>query len=249
MEIGMNRRIHRVAFAAAVILGSSPGAFACAENPYIGQLCTVAQDWCPAGTLPADGRFLPIKGNELLYSVLGTNYGGDGSTNFALPDLRGRVVAHQGQGPGLPELYIGQSLGSDSISTAVGVANLPPHTHSASSTANVSATLRAQSSQGTTEAPGGATLAAFRFNRPRPKGTPGPTELGAYSNQAANVDMYGGSVVAAATVTTTTGATGGGKPLDKDNAQPTLALRQCIAVVGQYPQYAPTAGTQAALPR
>jgi microcystin-dependent protein len=245
----MNRPTHRAALAAALAFGPVPAALACSPNPYVGQVCTVAQDWCPAGTLPADGRLLPIRGNEPLYTVLGMNYGGDGIESFALPDLRGRVVAHQGQGPGLASMAVGEALGSDSISVAVGVDNLPPHTHPASSTADITATLRGQRAQATLESPSGATLAAFRFNRPRPKGTPGPTDLGAYSSQAANVDMYPGSIVAAANVKTTTGPAGGGKPLDKDNAQPTLVLRQCIAVVGQYPQYPPAASTQPATPR
>jgi microcystin-dependent protein len=235
MEIGMNRRIHRVVFAAALVLGSSPGAFACSPNPYVGQLCTVAQDWCPANTLPADGRLLPIRGNEQLFGLIGTIYGGDGSSTFALPDLRGRVVAHRGQGPGLAEVFIGDAFGSDSV--VIGVANLPAHTHLATSTTEVTATLRGQRALGTSVSPGGNVLATFATAPVPPRGAPGQaTNTDAYSNQAANVDMRDGAIAVKAAVATTTGIVGGGKPLD--NAQPTLVLRQCIALVGQYPSTA-----------
>ncbi len=63
----MNRQTRRLMFAAALVLGPSPGAFTCSPNPYVGQLFTVAQDCCPAGSLTADGRLIPITGNEPLF--------------------------------------------------------------------------------------------------------------------------------------------------------------------------------------
>jgi len=230
----MNRRIHRVAIAVALAMGSSSGAFACSPNAVLGQLCTVAQNWCPAGTLPADGQILPITGNEPLFTLLGTVYGGNGQTTFALPDLRGRIVAHRGQGPGLAEVFVGDEFGGDGVS--IGVANLPPHTHSASSTTDLTATLRGQSALGTSQDVKGNVPAAFATRPVPPKGSPAPTtKTDAYSNQAASVDMDKLAIAVAGGVTTTTGAVGGGKPLD--NAQPTLVLRQCIVVNGQYPEY------------
>ncbi len=232
----MNRPTHRAVLAAALAFGPGPAALACSPNPYVGQLCTVAQDWCPAGTLPADGRLLAIADHVFLYSLIGTIYGGDGATKFALPDLRGRIVAHRGQGTGLPPVDLGTAFGGDSV--PLGVANLPPHTHSANSEASVTATLRGQRAKGTRQDPGGNVLAVLQTTPGPPKGSDEPTtRTDAYSNQAANVNMRRSSVPGEAKVTTTIGATGGGKPLD--NAQPTLVLLQCIAVTGQLPQYPP----------
>jgi microcystin-dependent protein len=68
---------------------------------YLGQLLPVAFNYCPRNSLPADGRLLPISQNVALFSLIGTYYGGDGKSNFALPDLRGRVPLGQGQAPGI----------------------------------------------------------------------------------------------------------------------------------------------------
>ena len=238
----MNRPTHRAVLAAALAFGPVPAALACSANPYVGQVCTVAQDWCPAGTMPADGRLLPIADHVFLYSLIGTIYGGNGTTNFALPDLRGRVIVHRGQGAGLPPVDLGDAFGGDSV--PLGVANLPPHTHKATSEASVTATLRGQRAMGTRQDPGGNVLAVFQTTPAPPKGSGEPvTRTDAYSNQAANVDMRRSTIAGKAEVTTTIGPTGGGTPLD--NAQPTLVLLQCIAVTGQLPQYPPASAEPA----
>ena len=74
-----------------------------------------------------DGQLLPISTNTALFSLLGTQFGGDGQTTFALPDLRGRVPIHQGQGSGLSTYSMGENGGSES--TTLSVANLPAHSH------------------------------------------------------------------------------------------------------------------------
>ena len=66
---------------------------------YIGQLALVAFDYAPNGWLPCNGQLLPLNQYQALFAVLGTKYGGNGVNNFALPDLRGRVPVHYGQGP------------------------------------------------------------------------------------------------------------------------------------------------------
>lgn len=238
----MNRRIQRAVFAAALAFGPGTAALACSPNPYVGQVCTVAQNWCPAGTMPVDGRLLPIADHVLLFSLIGTIYGGNGTTTFALPDLRGRIVAHRGQGTGLPPVELGDPFGGDSV--PLGVANLPPHTHNANSVASVTATLRGQRAMGTRQDPGGNVLAVFQTTPSPPKGSGDPaTRTDAYSSQAANVDMRRSTIAGKAEVSTTIGPTGGGTPLD--NAQPTLVLLQCIAVTGQFPQYPPAAAEPA----
>lgn len=109
---------------------SAPTAHA-GMDPYVGEVMLFASvrgsGWCPRDYLPADGSLLPLQSYQLLFSLIGTTYGGNGSTNFALPDLRGRTPIGQGQGPGLSNMSMGQSGGSEQVTLSV--ANLPPHTH------------------------------------------------------------------------------------------------------------------------
>ncbi len=81
----------------------------------------------PRGYAIADGRLLSIAQNTALFSLLGTTYGGDGRTNFALPDLRGRTPIQAGQGPGLADIQLGEKGGSNAVT--LGVNNLPAHAH------------------------------------------------------------------------------------------------------------------------
>ena len=91
----------------AIMATAAPAAHAGPEE-YLGEIVTVGFNFCPRGTLEADGRLLPISDNTALFSLLGTTYGGDGRTTFALPDLRGRTIIGAGQGPGLPDYRLGQ---------------------------------------------------------------------------------------------------------------------------------------------
>ena len=77
-----------------------------------------------------DGQLLLINGNQALFSILGTTYGGDGRTNFALPDVRSRSLVHAGTGPGLDTIRMGEKGGS--VTTTLSVNNLPSHSHSVS---------------------------------------------------------------------------------------------------------------------
>ncbi|SRR5579871_3036194 len=100
-------------------------------TPYIGEIKMFAGNFAPVGWAMCDGALLPIDQYSALYQLLGTTYGGDGQTNFQLPDLRGRVPLHLGNG------YVqGQPGGVESVTLLSG--NLPSHTHqlTASNTAN-----------------------------------------------------------------------------------------------------------------
>lgn len=90
-------------------------------KPYVGVYFT------PKGWLPCDGRLLPITGNQALFAIIGTIYGGDGRTNFALPDLRGRAVVGQGKGPDLTNRQLGQSGGAETVT--IDLSTYPAHTH------------------------------------------------------------------------------------------------------------------------
>lgn len=99
------------------------------SDPFYGQLMLTAGTYCPNGWLEANGQLLSISQNQLLFSILGTNYGGNGTSVFGLPDLRGRTPIHVGQGPGLNNnIDLGESGGAESVTLMV--SNLPVHSHS-----------------------------------------------------------------------------------------------------------------------
>jgi microcystin-dependent protein len=112
-------------------------------DPLLGQISMFAGNFAPRGWALCDGRLLLISQYTQLYSVLGTTYGGDGRTTFALPDLRGRAPIHEGQGPGLSDKRLGQRGGAEQV--ILQVSNLPSHTHS----------LNASTATGTSNAPTG----------------------------------------------------------------------------------------------
>ena len=99
-----------------------------ASDPFIGQIMCAGFNFAPRGWAELNGQLLPISQNTALFSLLGTQYGGNGQTTFALPDMRGRVLIHAGQGPGLTSREQGESAGSETNTLSVG--NLPPHAHS-----------------------------------------------------------------------------------------------------------------------
>ncbi len=92
-------------------------------DPFLGQVLLFAGNFAPRGWALCEGQLLPINQNQALFSILGTTYGGDGRTTFALPDLRGRAPLSQGNGAGLPPSTLGQRAGS--ATTTLSVANLP----------------------------------------------------------------------------------------------------------------------------
>jgi microcystin-dependent protein len=83
------------------------------SQPYIGEIRLFAGNFPPQGWAFCNGQLLPITGNEALFNLIGTTYGGDGITTFALPDLQGRVPIHLGQGIGLQNYSLGSTLGSE----------------------------------------------------------------------------------------------------------------------------------------
>jgi microcystin-dependent protein len=101
------------ALTGALMVGAAPAADAGMDD-YLGEIVTVGFNFCPRGMMEADGRLLPIAENTALFSLLGTMYGGDGRTTFALPDLRGRVMVGAGQGPGLTDRRQGERGGTES---------------------------------------------------------------------------------------------------------------------------------------
>lgn len=96
-------------------------------TPFVGEIRLFAGNFAPSGWAFCDGSLLSIAENEVLFALIGTTYGGDGQSSFALPDLRSRVPIHLGQGPGLSNRVIGEVGGVEQVTLSA--AQMPPHTH------------------------------------------------------------------------------------------------------------------------
>lgn len=179
-------------------------------DPFLGQIQPFGFNFNPRGWAFCSGQLLPIASNTALFSLLGTIYGGDGRTTFALPDLRGRVPIHQGNGPGLSSRRIGSKGGTEE--NFLNVTQIPAHSHSAVGTV-----------QGFFQPPlgGGST------NNPNAANFAGEGGTNIYSNQPVNVSM------ASNNVRVTVGNTGGNQGVN--DMQPYLTINWCIALVGIFP--------------
>lgn len=156
--------------ALTLTLGAAPNSAKAEPDAFIGEIFPMGiVGFCPRGSASAEGQLLAISQNSALFSLLGTIYGGDGRTTFALPDLRSRVPIGVGNGPGLASARIGQRSGSDTVTLSQG--NLASHKH------NVNVT----NADGDKPGPGGKLLAAAPDN-----GTGTET---IYSDQPATVTM------------------------------------------------------------
>lgn len=96
-------------------------------NPFIGQIYLLPFDFAPVGWALCNGQLLSIADNQALFSLIGTYYGGDGISTFAVPDLRGRAALNQGGGPGLSAYALGQSGGQENVT--LNTNQLPSHNH------------------------------------------------------------------------------------------------------------------------
>jgi microcystin-dependent protein len=143
MSIRLRRLPLLLAAASAFAL---PSAQACGTEPYLGTVCTFGYNFCPRGWAPASGQLLAIAQNQALFALLGTQFGGNGQTTFALPDLRGRAIVGVGTGPGLATIDIGQQAGSETVTLNVG--QMPAHSHGA--------VARGTTTNGNTDSPAGA---------------------------------------------------------------------------------------------
>lgn len=176
-------------------------------DPFVGQIQAFGFNFAPRGWALCDGQILDIASHTALFSLLGTTYGGDGRTNFKLPDLRGRTMIHYGTGPGLPAYRIGQVAGTGEIT--LNVMTMPTHDHNFAGEFSVGVSDEdANASEGNGKYLGGAQ---------------------AYTDQAANGHLAG--VLAPNGITV--GNTGGSQPFNIMN--PNQVVNFCIALVGIYP--------------
>lgn len=143
-------------------------------SPFIGEIMIFAGNFAPKGWAFCNGQLLPISQNTALYSLLGTTYGGNGQTTFALPDLRSRMPNHAGQGLGLSSYVLGQSGGTENHTLLT--TEMPSHTHN----------LAARNDAGNSTAAAGNIFA---------KEATGQTSV--YSNQLPNAAMASGAIAPA----------------------------------------------------
>lgn len=101
-------------------------------DPFVAEIRIFAGNFAPKGWAFCDGQILPLSQNTALFSLLGTTYGGDGKSNFALPDLQGRAPMFYGQGPGLSLHDIGETGGSETVTLLQ--TEIPSHSHQAKAT-------------------------------------------------------------------------------------------------------------------
>lgn len=166
--------------------------------------------FAPTGWAFCAGQLLSIAQNSALFSLLGTTFGGNGTTTFALPDMRSRIPIGVGQGIGLSSYVLGQVGGTET--TSITLANLPPHVHSF--------TISASNAQATVSTPASPNnvLAA-------PYDTINLSPIAGYNSTAPNTQLNVGA--------TTTAPAGSGIPIN--NMQPYLGLNYIIALSGIYP--------------
>ncbi|WP_121353953.1 phage tail protein [Flavisolibacter nicotianae] len=110
-------------------------------DPFVAEIRIFPFNFAPKGWAWCDGQLLPLSQNTALFSLLGTTYGGDGKSNFALPDLQGRAPMHPGQGPGLSLHDLGETGGSDAVTLLQ--TEIPSHSH----------TIRANGGDGVSPSP------------------------------------------------------------------------------------------------
>jgi len=116
-------------------------------QPYVGEIRMFAGNFAPAGWMFCEGQLLPISENEILFQLIGTTYGGDGESTFALPNLASRVPMHFGTGPDGTTYQIGEMAGVESVTLTT--QQIPNHTHP----------FTASTANGTQTNPGGQVMA------------------------------------------------------------------------------------------
>jgi len=181
---------------------------------YIGQILAVGMTWAPRNWAICDGSLIAISSNTALFSLIGTLYGGDGRTTFALPDLRGRIPVGQGNGPGLSAYRVGQKGGVEMVT--LNTLEMPNHNHTAAVSGTV--TVGVNSSNANQEDSDGHVLGQTNGNL-------------VYNNAApANGEALGG---VSHNLSATIGNNGGNQA--HENRQPFLVVSWCICLQGIYP--------------
>lgn len=183
-------------------------------DAFVGEIRMFGGPYAPDGWLLCDGTLLPINGYEMLFALIGATYGGNGTTNFALPDLQGRLPIGLGQGPGLANRILGQTGGSEVVTLTA--AQMPSHTHEA----------KATSAEGTQGNPEDGLWATTMDETTSP-----PTPVNQYilASEIKTTDKKGDMDPLAIE------ASGGSHP--HNNVMPVMPLNFIICIRGTYPEF------------
>ncbi len=178
---------------------------------YLGEIFMGGWNFSPRGFAFCSGQLVSISQNTALFSLLGTNFGGDGVQTFGLPDLRGRAPIHWGQGPGLSQYVIGQQWGTEYVTLAQ--SQIPAHNHS----------MVVNKTAGTTSIPATNTYLAAG---PVTGSGPNATSLNTFTTDGTSANL---TTLAPAS----TSLYGGSQP--HSNIQPSLSVTFVIAMQGIFP--------------
>jgi microcystin-dependent protein len=176
---------------------------------YIGEIRMFGFGRVPTGWLSCDGSLQPISNYDTLYSLFGTSYGGDGQTTFALPDLRGSVPVHEGQGIGLSPYALGLRMGTESVNLTT--QQMPQHNH----------VFLASNANANSQNPQANALASVANNTP-----PDTWYYPADASPAPTAANLSGNATSAS-----------GSSVPHDNCMPTLTVQFCICWAGIYPSH------------
>lgn len=180
-------------------------------DPFIGEIVMFGGNFAPRGWAFCQGQLLAISSHSALFSILGTTYGGDGRTTFALPDLRGRTAIQPGTGPGLSTIKLGQRGGAEYHT--LNVLEMPNHSHG---TSTMKGSIMANEEDGDNNDPQGRSFGVAAEGEP-------------YNSQPNDKVMAPNSV----SITGNTLATGGNQSFYMRN--PFEGINFIIAMVGVYP--------------
>lgn len=189
-------------------------------DSYMAAVAPFAGNFAPKNWATCQGQLMPLNQYSALFSLLGTNYGGNGVQTFGLPNLSGRVPIGAGQSPGTSTYVIGETAGSENVTLLLN--NLPAHSHQA--TAEATVVMQQSTAAATQKTPTATSVLAS------------PT--GSYGGDAVDVKLYAPapgttSIPANLALSTQLGISGQGAPTHV--VQPVLALTMCICISGLYP--------------
>lgn len=193
---------------------------------YLGTIKSFAFNFAPVGWKLCNGELLNISTNQALFSLLGTTYGGNGTTTFGLPDLRGRTIVHPGYGPGLSPVIWGEKYGVQKVTLTQNT--MPYHAHlivSGKGQQMVSVETETKLHVGTGSVMNEPDNGSYPF-------AAGGSTPNIYAEATPGTDRVGG-IYSQSIANGTTGIVGNGEKIDIK--QPFLGVYMCIAVEGVYP--------------
>jgi microcystin-dependent protein len=176
------------------------------SEPFLGQITLYPYEFAPYGWMDCAGQILPLSQYSTLFALLGVYYGGNGTSNFALPNLQGRVTVGQGQLPGGSDYVIGEEAGEENVTLLSNQSAIHNHT------------LNATTAHGTVGSTAGNLLAAGETGTPRE-----PNTSSIYNPANPNTTLTPLAISPA------------GGTVPHNNLQPFLVLRYCIAMSGVFP--------------